>query len=76
MRWPTFTKLDEARQLVIANMAFNLGLGGLMLFTHMLAAVARGEYETAACEMLASAWAQQVGPRAHRLAKQMQTGVT
>lgn len=74
LRWAPFDRLDDVRQGVLANMAFNLGVGGLMLFTKMLAACASGEYLTAAAEMLDSTWAAQVGPRAHRLAKMMETG--
>lgn len=76
LRWPPFATLDMIRQQVIANMGFNIGLGGLMLFTHMLAACARGDYAQASAEMLDSTWARQVGPRAYRLAKMMQTGQT
>lgn len=73
-RWPTFTTLDPIRQQVIANMAYNLGLAGLMQFTKMLAACAAGDFATAAADMLESLWARQVGARAHRLATMMETG--
>jgi lysozyme len=66
--------LDDARQDVLADMAFNLGVGGLMDFRRMLAAARAGAYDLAAAEMLASDWASQVGARARRLSILMQHG--
>ena len=74
LRWTPFVTLDEVRQQVIANMAFNLGIGGLMLFRKMLAAAATQQWMTAATEMRNSTWAIQVGPRAQRLALAMEFG--
>ena len=71
---PCAIRLDEARRGVLINMAFNLGIAGLMKFRKMLAAVEAGEWDRAAAEMMDSRWAGQVGERAHRLARQMQTG--
>ena len=62
------------RQAVLLNMAFNLGVPGLMGFRRMLDAVRRGHWYTAHDEMLGSKWAGQVGRRAVELANQMQTG--
>lgn len=72
--FPWFTTLDRVRQGVIVQMRFNLGLGRLLGFQKMLAAIAKGTYRTAAVEMLESRWAVQVGDRAQRLAKAMRTG--
>ena len=69
-----YVKLDEARQGVLINMAFNLGVDGLLKFKNTLGFVQAGQYGEAAANMLASLWAKQVGPRAHRLATQMETG--
>lgn len=71
---PWFLNLDDARQNVLVNMAFNLGIAGLMTFKKMLDAVRLGLYLVAAEEMLNSKWAKQVGYRAEELAKQMRTG--
>lgn len=71
---PYFQDLDSVRQGVLVNMAFNLGLSGLLRFQRMLSAVERGDYAGAAVEMLDSAWAGQVGGRARELARQMETG--
>ena len=71
---PWLKNLDDARQNVLVNMAFNLGISGLMTFKKMLDAVRLGLYLVAAEEMLNSKWAEQVGYRAEELAKQMRTG--
>lgn len=73
-RLPWISELDPARQAVLINMAFNLGVQGLLTFANTLAFIKAKEYEAAAKNMLLSKWAQQVGPRATRLAKQMETG--
>ena len=71
---PWFGQLDEARQAVLINMAFQLGTRGLMEFAATLGLIARGDYGRAAEEMLKSKWATQTPARAWRLAKQMDTG--
>ena len=64
---PWWRELDDDRQRVMANMGFNLGLTRLLKFKKFLGAMEKGDYETAAIEMMDSRWATQVGPRAHRL---------
>ena len=59
--WP------EEVKLIIANMAFNLGLPRLKKFQKMFTALNKGDYETAAKEGLDSKWADQVYNRARRL---------
>ena len=71
---PWAAALDPVRHAVLLNMTFNMGIGGLMQFRKFLAALAAGDYKTASSEMLASVWAQQVGPRAQRLALQVESG--
>lgn len=66
--------LDEARRGVLLNMAFNLGIDGLLAFKNTLSLVGAGKYKEASVEMLKSKWATQVGNRAVRLSKQMETG--
>jgi lysozyme len=66
--------LDPIRRAVLVNMAFNMGIAGLLGFKHTLELVKAGKYEEASDEMLNSHWAEQVGPRAARLSKQMATG--
>ena len=59
--WP------EEVKLIIANMAFNLGLPRLTKFKKMFAALNKGDYQTASKEGLDSKWAKQVYNRAKRL---------
>ena len=71
---PWFDRLDEARQGVLINMAFQLGTAGLLGFKSTLALIADGNYAEAAEQMLKSKWATQTPARAKRLAEQMKTG--
>lgn len=68
-------KLNGARQAVLLDMCFNLGLPRLKGFKKMLAALGRSDYKTAAKEMLDSKWARDVKTRATELSKIMQKGV-
>jgi lysozyme len=74
-RFPWFENLDEPRQGVLLNMAFNLGVNGLDKFPAFLNACLHSNWEVAADEMRESEWARQVGDRAVRLSSQMRTGV-
>lgn len=72
---PWFTGLDPVRQQVCCDMAFNLGPDKFFGFTKMVKAIVAGDFLTAAKEMRASHWAQQVHGRAEHLALLMETGV-
>ncbi|WP_436356932.1 glycoside hydrolase family protein [Brevundimonas sp. CEF1] len=71
---PWIAGLDPVRRRVLQNMAFNLGVKGLLGFKNTLAMVQAGDYAGASRGMLASLWAKQVKGRAVRLAEQMRTG--
>lgn len=71
---PCIEALDEVRQRVIIDMAFNLGVPRLLLFKNMWAAIHDKDYNKAADEMLDSKWATQVGQRAIRLSNAMRSG--
>lgn len=71
---PWVAGLDSARKQVLVNMAFNMGMRTLLTFRATLAAVQRGDYATAADQMVKSKWYGQVGNRAKRLVKMMRTG--
>lgn len=71
---PWWSGLDTARREVLLDMCFNLGIGGLLKFKGMLAALETGDFATAAEEMLDSRWASQVGGRAAELATLMRGG--
>jgi lysozyme len=71
---PIIEDLNSPRQMVIVNMAFNLGVPTLLVFDNMIAALEAGQFDVAAEEMLDSLWAEQVGERAAELATVMRTG--
>ncbi|MBU2800441.1 glycoside hydrolase family protein, partial [Acidithiobacillus sp. VAN18-4] len=52
------SQLSVIRFAVLVNMAFNMGLQGLLGFTQMLSALQAGNYEQAAKAMLDSLWYQ------------------
>lgn len=72
--FPLVMKLDSVRQIVIANMCFNMGVARLKTFVKMWRDITVGDYAAAAEEMISSQWATQVGARATRLAASMQSG--
>ena len=69
-----YPTLSEARQRVVANMIFNLGIGKFRGFGATIAAIKAKDFTKASMQMLASRWAGQVGSRAARLARQMRDG--
>lgn len=69
-----FGDLNEQRQAVLLQMAFQMGTRGLLGFPHTLEAVREGRWQDAHDGMLASKWAQQTPRRANRLAQQMLIG--
>lgn len=71
---PSYEQLDDVRQEVLCNMAFNLGIVRLGGFKRFLAAVNRHDYHAASTEMQDSAWYNQVGDRAKRLVQAMRDG--
>ena len=73
-RLPWISKLDPARKGVLINMAFQMGVAGLLGFKNTLALIQAGKYQDAAKAMLQSKWATQTPARANRLSRQMETG--
>lgn len=73
-KFPEWAKLDDVRQLVLADMAFNVGIYGLLGFKQMLRAVEDRRFSEAARQMLDSRWHDQVGLRAETLAAMMDQG--
>tara|TARA_X000000950_G_scaffold262698_1_gene334243 strand:- start:384 stop:866 length:483 start_codon:yes stop_codon:yes gene_type:complete len=71
---PCVDRLDAVRQLVLVDMAFNMGVPRLCKFKRMWAAVHEKDFPTAAKEMLDSRWANQVKSRSVKLANMMHTG--
>lgn len=73
-RFTWWRQMTPARQAVLADMAFNLGINRLLGFVNTLKFMRDGDYEAAADGMMDSLWARQVGNRAQRLAKMMREG--
>ena len=71
---PCVDKLDSVRQLILMDMAFNMGVPRLCKFKNMWAAIHEDDFITAAKEMLDSRWANQVKSRATKLAHAMHHG--
>jgi lysozyme len=71
---PCVEDLDAVRQLVLVDMAFNLGVPRLCKFKKMWAAIEAKDFPTAAKEMLDSRWANQVKSRSTKLAHAMHHG--
>ena len=71
---PFFLDLPETAQEIIANMAYQLGVGGVLRFKKMWEALKNRDYQKAADEMLDSNWAREQTPnRAKRLAEIMRS---
>lgn len=73
-RLECFSRLDTVRQAVLIDLAFNMGVNGLLGFRKTLVLVAGGKYGEASVEMMDSQWALQTGRRASRLSEMMRTG--
>src|SRR5256885_1513486 len=50
LSFPWYAGLDATRQSVCLDIAFNGGIHGLLNFPHMIAALAKGDWATAAAE--------------------------
>ncbi len=74
LKW--FDSLSDVRQRVLANMAYNLGVNGLLKFQDMLRYCEEQRWGLAADEMVDSSWYSQVGERAERLEAMMRTDST
>lgn len=69
-----FIDLDQVRQAVLIDVAFNVGLTGLMAFHRMLDCVRDGDYISAAAELRNSKAARMLPGRYGELADMMNKG--
>jgi len=60
-------ELPETITDVLIEMIFQLGIGNVMKFKKMIAALQEQDFETASLEMLGSRWATQTPSRAEKL---------
>ncbi|MFU9135707.1 glycoside hydrolase family protein [Erwinia tasmaniensis] len=65
---------NDARSDILYSMAYQMGVEGLSGFSNTLAAIARGDFTSAADGMLNSLWARQTPARAKRHADVMRSG--
>lgn len=65
---PWFDSAPEPVQRALCNMAYQLGVSGLLGFKKTLLLIERGRYYEAADEALDSLWAKQTPNRARRVA--------
>lgn len=73
--FPDFDKYEPARQLILADLAFNLGKAKLADFTSFIAAVKANNWDQAAEALRKSKWFTETGKRALRNVEAMRTGV-
>jgi lysozyme len=73
-RLPWFERMSDARQRALINMAFQLGVNGLLGFNKMLAHMSSDFFNQAANEALNSRWAEQTPERAERISKMIREG--
>lgn len=71
---PFLLKLNEARQRVLINMCYNLGVNGFFKFKDLILALESFDYERASQAILNSKAAKQLSDRYHRFAHRMITG--
>ena len=71
---PCVEDLDAVRQLVLVDMAFNMGVPRLCKFVKMWNAIHEKKFDIASKEMLDSRWANQVKSRAVKLSNAMYNG--
>ncbi|MEO8812004.1 MAG: glycoside hydrolase family protein, partial [Caulobacteraceae bacterium] len=65
---PWWREVDAVRQDALVEITFNIGIGAVLGFHRALAAMRAGAWGAAAADLLASAWAREVGARATRIA--------
>jgi lysozyme len=71
---PWVRDLDEVRHRALVNMAFQLGVAGLLGFVTTLGLLKEKNYHEAAMQMLKSKWASQTPARARRIAQMIDLG--
>jgi lysozyme len=71
---PWLQNAPEPVQRALLNMAFNIGIQGLLKFKTTLALIEQGDYDLAADRILKLPYAKQVGSRASRVASLIRKG--
>jgi lysozyme len=68
-RIPWWNNLPDHKRIVLASMAFQLGVGGLLKFQNMLAAAEDGDDHEVVAQMRDSRWHRQTTARVEELAR-------
>ena len=68
-RIPWWNNLPDHKRIVLASMAYQLGVGGLLKFQNMLAAAEDGDDREVVAQMRDSRWHRQTTARAEELAR-------
>lgn len=71
---PWISDLSEPRQRAMTNMAYNLGVAGLLKFNTFMRLMQEGAFAQAANDLAGTTWASQVGTRAQRIQTLIQNG--
>lgn len=66
--------LGDVRKIALCDLAYQIGVNGLMKFKKSLALLESHEYEKAADEFLDSRWAKQTPVRAKKVTDMIRTG--
>lgn len=70
----SIVRLDTYREMALANMVFQMGLGGVLKFKKMIAALKVENWNEAYKQALDSAWYKQTPNRAKRVAEVLRDG--
>lgn len=73
-QYPWYASLDELRQSVVLDVAFNAGVSGLLHFPKMIAALSAQNWQTAANELLDSDAARKLPNRYGPMAQILKGG--
>jgi len=71
---PEYQDLDAVRRDVLVELAYNMGLSGLLSFIKMFRAIREHDFKEASLQLLDSKYSKQVGKRARTLARRLRTG--
>lgn len=71
---PWFASISPLRQRALADLTFNMGIGWIRKFPETFKTMTEGRWDAAATQLLLSRYAQQVGHRAHTIAKMLREG--
>jgi lysozyme len=72
---PWMVTLSEPRQRALSNMAYNLGVSGLLKFTQFLAFMQAEQFNLAADDLEQTPWYKEVGARGVRIVATIRTGI-